>query len=220
MQHLLQVQLSDELCQHALTHRSFAYEHGGLPTNERLEFLGDSVLGLAVTATLYRSFPDLEEGELAKRRAAIVSTVSLAGIARDLGLGPFIRLGRGETQSGGADKDSILADTVEALIGATYLECGLEIAEGLVLRLVGDAINASNLAGPGVDPKTSLQELAAARLAGPPHYSVEATGPDHNRVYSARVEVAGVVGAGEGSSKKHAEMAAARDAWTQLTANA
>lgn len=220
VQQLLQVSLSDDICRLALTHRSFAYEHGGLPTNERLEFLGDSVLGLAVTTQLYREFPDLDEGELAKRRAAIVSTVSLAAVARNIGLGAHIRLGRGEAQSGGADKDSILADTVEALIGATYLDLGPQIAGELVLRLLGDAIRHSTVDGPGVDPKTALQELAARRGAEPPRYEVDATGPDHNRVYAATVTVAGVTASGVGSSKKHAEMAAAREAWNALSSHA
>ncbi|MFM6974067.1 MAG: ribonuclease III [Agromyces sp.] len=220
LQELLQIPLSDELCELALTHRSFAYEHGGLPTNERLEFLGDSVLGQAVTVRLFADFPDLEEGELAKRRAAIVSTVSLAQIARELGLGEYIRLGRGEAMSGGANKDSILADTVEALIGATYLGCGADAATELVLRLVGPALGDSGRNAAIVDPKTTLQEFAARHGHPAPSYQLEASGPDHNRHYSATVAVANVSGRGEGSSKKNAEMAAARDAWVQLNEHA
>lgn len=217
---LLQNELSDELCELALTHRSFAYEHGGLPTNERLEFLGDSVLGQAVTVRLFHDFPELDEGELAKRRAAIVSTVSLAEIARGLGLGEFIRLGRGEAMSGGANKDSILADTVEALIGATYLGLGSEAATQLVIRLVEPVLDRGDDAQSLVDPKTSLQELAARAGYAPPKYVVEASGPDHNRHYLATVVIGEVVGSGEGSSKKTAEMAAARDAWRHFSEHA
>lgn len=219
LRQLLRIELSDELTELALTHRSFAYEHGGLPTNERLEFLGDSVLGLAITERLFRDHPELEEGELAKRRAAVVSTVSLAEVAREIGLGEFIRLGRGEAQSGGANKDSILADTVEALIGATFLELGIADATALVNRWVGPQLGRAERVGAAVDPKTTLQEYAARVSAPPPKYVIEATGPDHNRQYSAEVAIAQVVGRGVGSSKKNAEMAAARDAWSQLEAH-
>lgn len=217
---LLNVDLSDELCELALTHRSFAYEHGGLPTNERLEFLGDSVLGQAVTVKLFRDHPELDEGSLAKRRAALVSTVSLAEVGRELGLGQYIRLGRGEAQSGGADKDSILADTVEALIGATFLGCGPDVATDLVLRLIGPLMERPDRVGAAVDPKTTLQEFAARFGHEPPKYVLEASGPDHNRSYAATVSIADVVGRGVGSSKKNAEMAAARDAWSQLDTDA
>lgn len=217
---LLNVDLAEELCELALTHRSFAYEHGGLPTNERLEFLGDSVLGQAVTVKLFRDHPELEEGALAKRRAALVSTVSLAEVGRELGLGQYIRLGRGEALSGGADKDSILADTVEALIGATYLGCGPDAATDLVLRLIGPLMERPDRVGASVDPKTTLQEFAARFGHEPPKYVLEASGPDHNRSYAATVQIADVTGAGEGSSKKNAEMAAARHAWAQLDPDA
>ncbi len=216
VQQLLQIELSDELCELALTHRSFAYEHGGLPTNERLEFLGDSVLGQAVTVRLFQDHPELEEGELAKRRASLVSTISLAQIAREVGLGEFIRLGKGESLSGGANKDSILADTVEALIGATFLGAGAEAATALVERLIGPVMSRPDRLDAVGDPKTNLQEYAARVSAAPPSYEIEASGPDHNRHYVATVWVATVTGRGEGSSKKNAEMAAARDAWAQL----
>src|SRR3954449_7475998 len=128
-------ELPDDLVQRAVTHRSYAYENGGLPTNERLEFLGDSVLGLVVTEELYRRHPDLPEGQLAKLRAAVVNSRALAEVARTLDIGRFLRLGRGEEASGGRDKSSILADAVEALIGAYYLDRGVEPARELVLRL-------------------------------------------------------------------------------------
>src|SRR5881394_730740 len=127
--------IDDELAERAITHRSFAYENGGLPTNERLEFLGDSVLGLVITEELYRRHPDLPEGQLAKLRAAVVNSRALADVARGLDLGRFLRLGRGEEASGGRDKSSILADAVEALIGAYYLDKGAEPTRRLVLRL-------------------------------------------------------------------------------------
>ena len=217
LREILGVSLPDEFCELALTHRSYAYEHGGLPTNERLEFLGDSVLGQAVTVKLYQDFPELDEGDLAKRRASLVSTVALAHIARGLGIGTFIRLGRGEALSGGDDKDSILADTMEALIGASYLACGQEAASALVLRLIGPLIEHSDQAGALVDPKTALQEHAAHHGLQPPRYRLSESGPDHNKLYLAQVSVGSVTGHGEGTSKKHAEMAAARDAWTQFS---
>ncbi|MFZ2964100.1 MAG: ribonuclease III, partial [Rhodoglobus sp.] len=156
----LGVVIDPELLQLALTHRSFAYENGGLAHNERLEFLGDSILGQAVTVRLYHDHPDVDEGELAKRRASLVSTLALAEIARGIGLGEHIRLGRGEELTGGRDKSSILADTVEAIIGATYLDQGGDVATALVLRLVQPLLEDPSRFGAAMDPKTSLQELA------------------------------------------------------------
>ncbi len=164
----LGVDIDPELLELALTHRSFAYEHGGIPNNERLEFLGDSILGQAVTVKLFRENPDLDEGELAKRRASLVSSVALAEVARGIGLGEYLRLGRGENQSGGRDKASILADTVEALIGAAYLDAGGEEATALVLRLVDPLLADPDRFGAAMDPKTSLQEASAHRGAGLP----------------------------------------------------
>jgi len=214
----LGVSIDDELLTLALTHRSFAYERGGLPHNERLEFLGDSILGQAVTVRLYLDNPDIDEGALAKRRASVVSGVALAEVARTLGLGAFLRLGRGEELTGGRDKVSILADTVEAIIGATYLSAGADEATALVLRLVTPLMSDPERFGAALDPKTALQELADSRKAPAPVYEVTGTGPDHAKVFTATVSVAGLVtGRGEGTSKKHAEMAAALDAWTQAT---
>ena len=136
----LQVSIRAELLERALMHRSFAYENGGLPTNERLEFLGDSVLGLIVTDTLFRSYPDLPEGQLAKLRAAVVNMRALAGVACGLDLGAYVRLGKGEEGTGGRDKSSILADTLEAVIGAVYIDCGLPAASTLVHRLFDPVI--------------------------------------------------------------------------------
>nr|WP_302182846.1 ribonuclease III [Microbacterium hominis] len=212
--------MDPELLALALTHRSWAYEHGQVPHNERLEFLGDSVLGQAVTVLLYTRHPDLDEGVLAKRRAGVVSTVALAEIARTIGLGPHLRLGRGEDLTGGRDKDSILADTMEALFGATYLSAGPDAATGLVLRLVEPLLADPERVGAAVDPKTSLQELAAHRGATPPVYEVTSTGPDHDRRFTATVTVAGSSAQGTGSSKKQAEMAAALSAWRELSGRA
>jgi ribonuclease-3 len=185
----LGVPLGPELLVLALTHRSFAYENGGIPHNERLEFLGDSILGQAVTVMLYTENPLLDEGELAKRRASLVSTVALAEVARSIGLGQFIRLGRGEELTGGHDKSSILADTVEAVIGAVYIECGGEAATAFVLRLIRPLLE---------DPEKD-------------------SGPDHSKRFHAVVTLAGKpVANGTGTSKKQAEMSAALEAWTLL----
>ncbi|GGF16907.1 ribonuclease III [Subtercola lobariae] len=209
----LEVQIPDDLLHLALTHRSWSYEHGGVATNERLEFLGDSILGQAVTVMLYTRFPELSEGELAKRRASLVSTVALAGIGTTIGLGAYIHLGRGEVLTGGREKASILADTVEALIGATYLGLGGETATALVLRLVEPLIANPNTFGESMDPKTTLQELAAAAGEGAPHYDVAESGPDHRKTFIATVSIGTLVSAtGEGSSKKQAESLAARKA--------
>lgn len=204
----------------ALTHRSYAYEHGGLPTNERLEFLGDSVLGLVVTDTLFRGHPDLPEGQLAKLRAAVVNMRALAGVSRGLKLGHYVRLGRGEEGTGGRDKASILADTLEAVIGAVYLDLGLDEASALIHRLFDPVIAKSARLGAGLDWKTSLQELTASEELGVPEYLVEESGPDHMKSFRASVRVAGhEYGAGEGHSKKEAEQQAAEAAWTAIRAD-
>jgi ribonuclease III len=201
----------------ALTHRSYAYEHGGLPTNERLEFLGDSVLGLVVTDALYRNHPELPEGQLAKLRAAVVNMRALAEVGRGLGLGAHVRLGRGEESTGGPDKASILADTLEALIGAVYIDAGLEQAADLVHRLFDPLIDEAATLGAGLDWKTSLQELTAAGALGVPEYVVTETGPDHAKTFTAVVQVGGeAYGEGSGRSKKEAEQEAAAAAWNRI----
>ncbi len=207
-----------ELIDLALTHRSWAYEHDAAPHNERLEFLGDSILGQAVTVKLYRDYPKLSEGELAKRRAALVSTVALAEVARGIGLGAHLKLGIGEERTGGRDKDSILADTVEAIIGAVFLSTDPATANRFVLDLVQPLLADPERFTIALDPKTSLQEAAAERGLPNPTYEVTGEGPDHDRRYTARVELAGAVGIGVGTSKKVAELAAARDAIAQLRA--
>ncbi|CAH0181506.1 MULTISPECIES: ribonuclease III [unclassified Microbacterium] len=216
----LRVDIDPELLALALTHRSYAYEHGGIPHNERLEFLGDSVLGQAVTVMLFTTHPDLDEGQLAKRRASVVSTVALAEVARSIGLGDHLLLGRGEEQTGGRDKDSILADTMEAVFGATYLSAGPEAATELVLRLTAPLLADPERYGAAMDPKTSLQELAARLGAAPPAYTVSASGPDHDRRFTATVTAAGVSMRGDGTSKKTAEMAGALAVWRALSERA
>lgn len=211
--------LDEALLQHALTHRSFAYENGGLPTNERLEFLGDSVLGLVVTDRLYSMHPTLSEGRLAKLRAAVVNARALAEVARTLGLGPYLRLGRGEESTGGRDKSSILSDTVEALIGAVYLQFGFYRAAEVVLALFDPLIGTASGMGAGLDWKTSLQELAADNGLGVPDYVIEWSGPDHEKTFTARVRVGKqLYGHGLGRSKKEAEQQAAETAWRTIQA--
>jgi ribonuclease-3 len=213
----LQAEVSNGLLDRALTHRSFAYENGGLPTNERLEFLGDSVLGLIVTDTLFRRHPDLPEGNLAKLRAAVVNSRALASVARGLSLGCYVRLGKGEEATGGRDKSSILADTLEAVIGAVYLDGGLDAADALVHRLFDPVIAKSARLGAGLDWKTSLQELTAAQELGGPEYLVDESGPDHQKSFRAVARIGGqVYGRGEGRSKKEAEQQAAEVAWTAI----
>jgi ribonuclease III len=212
----LEVDLPDQLLTLALTHRSYAYEHGGLPTNERLEFLGDAVLGLTVTDELFHRHPERPESDLAKMRAGVVNTQALANVARSLtddGLGAHLLLGRGELKSGGTDKSSILADSLESLLGAIYLHHGIEAARKVILRLFSELLNAGGL----LDWKTSLQELAAARGLGAVSYQVTSTGPDHKREFTAVVVVMETgYGSGTGRTKKEAEQKAAEMACQAL----
>lgn len=211
------IDIDSETLRLALTHRSYSYENGGIPTNERVEFLGDSILGFSVAEYLYKKYPDLPEGDLAKRRAAIVSTRALAIIARDLGVGEHIFLGRGEAQSNGANKASILADTMEALIGATYLDQGMDAARALVLRFVTPLLEDVRLLGAATDWKTVIQEEVAAKKLGDMRYQVTGSGPDHARTYEATLVISDEpYGSGHGPSKKEAEQEAARNSWLQL----
>lgn len=216
----LGVDLPNDLLSLALTHRSYAYENGGLPTNERLEFLGDAVLGLAITDELFHRHPDRSEGDLAKLRSSVVNTQALADVARRLtddGLGAYLLLGRGEANTGGADKSSILADGMESLLGAVYLHHGIDAAREVVLRLFGSLLDAAPTLGAGLDWKTSLQELTAARGLGAPSYVVTSTGPDHDKEFTAMVVLMDTeYGSGVGRSKKEAEQKAAAAAWNAL----
>ena len=212
-------ELDAELLDRALTHRSFAYENGGLPTNERLEFLGDSVLGVVVTDTLYRAHPDLSEGRLAKLRAAVVNARALAEVARSIGLGEHIKLGRGEESTGGRNKASILSDTVEAVIGAVYLSGGFTAASDVVHLLFDPLMEAAAGLGAGLDWKTSLQELSAEHSLGVPEYVIEDEGPDHEKTFTAQVQVGDALyGLGTGRSKKEAEQQAAETAYRAIAA--
>lgn len=211
--------LDPELLQHALTHRSYAYENGNVPNNERLEFLGDSVLGFVVTEMIFRRHPDLPEGQLAKLRAAVVSAKALAEVARTLGLGEHLRLGRGEETTGGRDKASILSDTMEAVLGAIFVDSGIERA-GEVIRTIFEPVIADAAAlGAGLDWKTSLQEVAADHGLGVPAYQLVGTGPDHDKTFTASVVMTDrVYEGGEGRSKKEAEQMVAEIAWRAISA--
>lgn len=200
-----------------LTHRSVSSDDPSRKDNERLEFLGDAVLQLVVTDLLYDTYPHLAEGQMAKVRAAVVSRGALAEVARQLDIGAYLELATSEAATGGREKDSILADAVEAVIGAVYLDGGIEPARSVVLSLWSDRV-AERSKQPGVkDYKTRLQELTA-RDGLRPEYRVEGTGPDHNRRFSAVVYVKGTKqGSGEGRSKKEAEQDAARRALDMLS---
>ncbi|MEI6811246.1 MAG: ribonuclease III [Actinomycetes bacterium] len=214
----LGVDFHPQLLELALTHRSFAYETGGVETNERLEFLGDSVLGLIVTAELYRRFPDLDESRLSPLRSGIVNMRALADIARTLHLGEYIRLGKGEEVTGGRDKNSLLADALEALIGAIYLETGIEKTTAIVASLINDTLESAMAKGVALDGKTALQELTAAQGVGSPEYVVTESGPDHDKSFVAVAMVGGsAIAQGEGKSKREAEQFAARNAYEILS---
>lgn len=203
----------------AMTHRSYAYENGGLPNNERLEFLGDAVLGIVVTDELYATFPTEDEGDLAKRRAALVNAIVLAEIAREIDLGEEILLGRGEEMTGGADKGSILADTLEAFFGAVYLDRGIRVSRRFILGLMLPRIRGE--VAVARDYKTALQELSAARFRSLPDYRVRESGPDHAKRFTADVYLDGLLyGDGDGRSKKEAEQAAAQVAVKRLRTEA
>lgn len=205
------------LLHQALSHRSWCGEQGNAPSNERLEFLGDAVLGLVVAEHTYRHHSEFPEGKLAKVRSAVVNARALAAVAKNLGIGEGLLLGKGEEATGGRGKPSILADALEAVIGAVYIDAGWGAAESLVLRLLGDRIARAAVEPDDFDVKSRLQELTVRRGEGTPRYVVEGSGPDHNRHYVAEAFVAGVkLGTGEGSSKKDAEQEAARVAWREL----
>lgn len=213
----LGVELEDERLCLALTHRSFANENGNLTNNERLEFLGDAVLGMYVAEELYRRFPDRAEQDISKMRAGVVNMYALADLARRIDLGPHILLGRGEKATGGADKHSILADTVEALLGAIYLQHGFETSQATILRLFDAMIDEAPTQARGRDWKTLLQERLSAKKLPAAEYNVTSEGPDHARTYSVELLVDGVVrGTGTGATKKEAEMLAAHEAHTVL----
>ena len=201
---------SIQLLDAALIHSSYAAEHEEAEDNERLEFLGDAVLQLAVTGFLFDRYPALREGQMAKVRAACVNRRELATIARSIDLGSFIHVGAGEHSSGGRHKDSILADAMEAILAAVYLDAGFERSEQVILSLWENLIHEKAKRPGGLDYKTRLQELLAAS-GKKPEYEVVGEGPDHARVFTARVTVDGAeLGVGSGGSKKEAQQDAAR----------
>ncbi len=213
----LGISISPELLELAFTHRSFAYESGAKETNERLEFLGDSVLGLIVTEELYLRYPDLDESRLSPLRSGIVNMRALADIARTLDLGKYIRLGKGEEVTGGRDKNSLLADALEALIGAIYLELGFASTTEVVRSLINETLENAMAKGAGLDGKTALQELVSSLGKGTLEYQVTETGPDHDKSFTALAMVSGeAIAEGSGKSKREAEQSAARLAFEIL----
>jgi ribonuclease-3 len=201
----------------ALTHRSYAFEQPEPgPHNERLEFLGDAILGAVVTDLIYSKYPHLAEGEMARLRASVVNTHALAEIARDLGLGDHIRLGKGEESSGGRGKASLLADTFEAVVGAVYVDRGIDVIKAALVALFEARIATRVAAGGRYDAKTALQETAV-RGGRFPVYRVNSTGPDHDKRFTAHLYLGEeLVGEGAGTSKKEAEQNAAREALVRL----
>ncbi len=215
----LGIEIDPQLLRLALTHRSYAFENGGIPTNERLEFLGDAVLEVGVTEYLYKAFPTFAEGRMAKLRASVVSTVSLGEVARSLEIGPRVMLGRGEELTGGHDKTHLLADTTEALLGAVTLSAGLAEGVRLVHRLFDPRIDEAVRSGAGTDWKTALQEVCSQLRIPAPEYRIVGSGPDHDRRYLARAIVDGPEREGYvGHNKKEAELGAAKLAIDQLVA--
>lgn len=208
---------SPDLLREAMAHRSWVAEHPGGPDNERLEFLGDAVLGWVVADLVYHRFPDLPEGGLSELRKSAVNAAALAEVARGLGLGDHLLLGRGEDAAGGRDKPSLLSNAFEAVLGAVYLDAGVEAATALVHRVIGPRLLDAPSILDRADEKSALQELAA-RVGWPaPRYHVTARGPDHAKRFTAEVHLDGrVVGRGEGSSKKEAEQVAAGAARSAL----
>lgn len=197
----------------ALTHRSFAFEEAEpVAHNERLEFLGDAVLETIVTDLIYRTYPDLAEGQMARMRAAVVNARALAGVARWLDLGAHLRLGKGEESSGGRDKESLLADTLEAVIGAAYLDIGIGALTDILRPLLAERLAVAHRDG-GHDAKGALQEVVARDDGRRPSYRTASSGPDHDKRFTAHVYVDDeLLGSGAGRSKREAELNAAREA--------
>jgi ribonuclease-3 len=215
----LGVSIDPALLEQALTHRSFSYEHDNAPNNERLEFLGDSVLGFVVTSHIYSRFPDLAEGELTKIKNGVVSAKALAEVGSELGLGEFLILGKGEDSSGGREKANLIADAFEAVLGVVFLQAGMDAAAGIVERFIFPMLDDHLGLLSNSDPKTQLQELALARNLGNPVYECTFEGPDHDRDFFAVVRVGDFEGRGEARNRKNAEAAAAAAALEALGGN-
>ena len=215
----LGVDVNPQLLELAFTHRSYAYENNLPDTNERLEFLGDAVLGLVVTEELYNRYPELDESKLSPLRSGIVNMRALAEIARELNLGQYMLIGKGEEVTGGREKTSLLADSLEALFGAIYLNHGFTQTTKVILNLIGSTIESAKNQGAGLDGKTALQEFAAARQIALPEYQISESGPDHDKSFIATAIVGGeAIAEGKGKSKRGAEQAAARTAFEILNA--
>lgn len=205
------------LLRQALCHRSWCAEHPVTESNERLEFLGDSVLGIVITKFIFEEYPNFSEGELAKLRQSVVSATTLAEVANELDLGSFILLGKGEDQAGGREKPSILADAFEAVIGAIYVDSGMDAASDFILKLFREVVTEGSLVPGGQDFKTRFQEYVARNLGSVPRYTISDSGPDHAKVFAADVLVGDEKwGSGEGRSKRQAEQEAARSAWDRI----
>lgn len=205
------------LLEQAMAHRSWCAEHSGRPSNERLEFLGDAVLGWMIADIAYRRHDDLPEGKLTDLRKSVVNATALSYVATGIDLGPCLLLGKGESAAGGRSKPSILSDALEAVIGAVYLDGGVDAAAGVIERLFSEPLRAAATQLDRLDFKTLLQELTARVLDAAPVYILTESGPDHEKVFVATVLVTGrAVGEGTGRSKKQAEQAAAQSAYDLL----
>lgn len=217
----LGVEIEPQLLELALTHRSYAYEHGNQPNNERLEFLGDAVLGFVIAAQVFHELTDLPEGELSKVTNTVVSAKALAQVGTSLGLGEFLRLGKGEEQTGGRQKANLIADAFEAIIGAAYISRGLDEATGIIERFVFPLLADPDSIRANADPKTNLQEFLQANGKKPHSYEITHEGPDHDRTFFAVLFIDGVeVSRGQGRSKKAAETQAAVVALERLAPQA
>ena len=207
------------LLRRSLAHRSWCAESGGQPSNERLEFLGDAVLGWVIADITYRNHSDLPEGKLTDLRKSVVNAYALAEVAEAIQLGPCIMLGKGEAAGGGRGKPSILSDCLEAVLGAVYLDGGVEAVAATIDRLFSERLVRAALNLDRLDHKTVLQEMTARLFDSAPVYLITDTGPDHAKMFSARVVIAGrTLGEGVGKSKKMAEQAAASQACATLSA--
>jgi ribonuclease-3 len=206
------------LLERSLTHKSYANENRVPSHNETMEFLGDAVLGLIISEYLMKTSPDSTEGDLSRLRAAVVSEPALAAIAREIGLGSYLLLGKGEELTGGRDKDSLLADCLEALIASLYLDGGKDVAEAFVIRFFEDLLKRTCASGGTLDYKTELQELCQERHKQLPEYRVVSeTGPDHQKQFEVELSVMSeVFGRGKGRNKKEAEQKAAKEALEKL----
>jgi ribonuclease III len=215
----LGVEIEPQLLQLALTHRSYSYENGRGPNNERLEFLGDAILGFVVTAHIHDHFDQLAEGELTKLKNAVVSAPALAEAANKLNLGEYLLLGKGELQTGGRSKPNLLADAFEAILGAAFVSSGMAAASSIIEKFIIPMLDDSEQLLEFADPKTTLLEILQATGRGTPSYEITFEGPDHDRTFSARLLIESeIIAEAEGRSRKQAETNAAIKALSVLQA--